>query len=232
MNNRSNMRAFFSVLRSFGFVIAMRLTYSKVRGWLCPALALPRAALYVTRQRELSIVLSTLEQNAATLNAVVETIAGHGVSTWELCICERAPTAPAIAGVLERLRGTQPWLRIVTSDESVTEATAAQWTVEQTTGQFVALVAADYTPDAAAIEKLLSPLRGDSDIDASVLVGVGSGGRDPPSAIQAAACRLLVQRKTSYLAAFPRPLELSASNVASALREAGVACVCIVDTGQ
>ena len=81
-----------------------------------------------------------------------------------------------MARTLARIRGTQPWIRIVTTDKSVDDATAARWTVEQATGQFVALVAPGYTPDAGAITRLLARLHNDSGIDAAVLIGTEEGG--------------------------------------------------------
>ncbi|MGH6852020.1 MAG: hypothetical protein ACREDJ_02250, partial [Methylocella sp.] len=59
-------------------------------------------------------------------------------------------------------------------DESVDDATAARWTVEQATGQFVALVAPGYTPKAGGIARLLARLRNDPGIDAAVLAGTDS----------------------------------------------------------
>ena len=76
-----------------------------------------------------------------------------------------------MASALARLRGTQPWIRIVTADESIDDATAARWTVEQATGQFVALVGPGYAPEADAIARLLVRLHNDPGIDAAVLVG-------------------------------------------------------------
>lgn len=221
LNDRSLLRRFFKVSRDFGFVTAMRVACSKVRGWLCPALALPDAPVYNAR-RQLSVLLSTAEQGAATLDAVVEVLAGRGVLDWEVCICERFPVEPEIALALARFRGTQPWIRIVTADGSVDDATAARWTVEQATGQFVALVAPGYMPEADAIVRLLTRLHNDSRIDAAVLAGTDSGSGSPPSSIRWADCRLLLQRKSGYLAALPGRWPMTAPALAKALDEAGV----------
>ena len=219
MTDRSALGAFLTVTRNFGLTIALRVTYSKVRGWICPALALPRAPTRNVRHRELSILLSTIDQSATTLSGVAEVVARHSASNWEICICERPPLAPEVALTLARLRGTQPWIRIVTSDESVDEATAAQWTVEQATGRFVALMAPGSTPDAATFERLLAHLHSDSGIDAAVLLRTNNDSGALPSPIAAADCQLLLQRKSAYLSTFPLRLELRVAAVASELRE-------------
>jgi hypothetical protein len=222
LNGRSPLRRFVTAFRDFGFVVAMRVAYSKVRGRLCPALALPDAPVHNAGHREVSVLLSTAEQGAATLDAVVEGLAGRGGSDWEVCICERSPVEPEMARALARFRGTQPWIRIVTADESVDGATAARWTVEQATGQFVALVAPGYTPDAGAIARLLNRLHNDSGINAAVLAGTDSGSGSPPSPVPWADCRLLLQRKSGYLAALPGRWPLTAPALAKDLDEAGV----------
>ena len=222
MNGRSPLRRFVTVSRDFGFVIAMRVAYSKVRGRLCPALALPDAPVHNARHREVSFLLITAGQDAATLDAVVEVLAGRGGLDWEVCICERSPGEPEMARALARLRGTQPWIRLVTTDESVDGATAARWTVEQATGQFVALVAPGYTPEAGAIDRLLARLHNDSGIDAAVLAGTDSGSGSSPPSVRWADCRLLLQRKSGYLAALSGRWPLTAPALAKELDEAGV----------
>ena len=200
----------------------MRVAYSQVRGMLCPALALPDPPVYNARHREVSVLLSTAGQGAATLDAVVEVLARRGGLDWEVCVCERSPVEPEMARALARLRGTQPWIRLVTTDKSVDDATAARWTVEQATGQFVALVAPGYTPEAGAIARLLARLHNNSEIDAAALAATDSGSGGPPSPVRWADCRLLLQRKSGYLAALPGRWPLTAPALAKDLDEAGV----------
>jgi hypothetical protein len=226
LNGPSPLRRFVAVTRDFGLAVATRVAYSKVRGKLCPALALPDAPIYNTRRRELSLLLSTAGQCAATLDAVVEVLAGRGGSDWEVCICERSPVAPDMVGTLACIRGTQPWIRIVRSDTSVDDATAARWTVEQATGQFVALVAPGHTPDAGAITRLLAQLHNDTGVDAAVLIGTEGA---PNSPARWAGCRLVLQRKSGYLAAFPERWPLTATALAKYLDEAGVPTVYITE---
>ncbi|MGH6838734.1 MAG: hypothetical protein ACREDT_08020 [Methylocella sp.] len=222
MNDRSPLRRFVTISRDFGFGVAMRVAYSKLRGRLCPALALPDAAACNARHREVSVLLSTAEQGAATLDAVVEVLAGRDSMDWEVCICERRPVEQQMAGAVARLRGTQPWIRVVTADQSVDDATAARWTVEQATGEFVALVAPEIAPTADAIERLLARLHNDSGIDAAVLVGTDRDSGGPPSLDASADCRLLLQRKSGYLAAPAGRWHLVASALA---KDLDVACV-------
>jgi hypothetical protein len=222
LNDRSPLRRFITVSRDFGLAVAMRVAYSKVRGRLCPALALPDAPAYNAKHREVSVLLSTAGQGAATLDAVAEVVAERDGLDFEVCICERSPVEPEMARALARLRGTQPWIRIVTADESVDDATAARWTVEQATGQFVALVAPGYTPKAGAIARLLARLHNDLGINAAVLAGTERGLGSPPSFVPWADSRLLVQRKSGYLAALKGCWLLTAQAVAKDLDEAGV----------
>lgn len=77
MNDRSPLRRFITVSRDFGLAVAMRVAYSKVRGRLCPALALPDAPAYNAKHREVSVLLSTAGQGAATLDAVAEVVAAR-----------------------------------------------------------------------------------------------------------------------------------------------------------
>lgn len=222
MNDRSPLRRFVAVCRDFGVLIALRVAYSKVRGRLCPALALPDAPVYKPGHRELSVLLSTAGRAAVTLDAVVEALAERGLLDWEVCICERLPVEPEIAGVLARVRGTQPWIRIVTADESIDDATAARWTVEQATGQFVALMAPGYAPKAGAIARLLARLQNDFRIDAAVLAGADRDLGGPPPLDAVMDCRLLLQRKSGYLTALEGRWHLAASVLAKDLAEAGV----------
>ncbi len=222
MNDRSQLRRFVTVSRDFGFAVATRVVYSKVRGMLCPALALPDPPVYNARHREVSVLLSTAGQGAATLDAVVEVLARRGGLDWEVCVCERSPVEPEMARALARLRGTQPWIRLVTTDESVDAATAARWTVEQATGQFVALVAPGYTPEAGAIARLLARLHNNSGIDAAALAATDRGSGGPPSPLRWADCRLLLQKKSGYLAALSGRWPLTAPALAKDLDEAGM----------
>ncbi len=89
-------------------------------------------------------------------------------------------------------------------------------------GQFVALVAPGYTPDAGAIAKLLAQLHDDSGIDAAALAGADSGSGSPPSPVRWADCRLLLQRKSGYLAALPGRWPLTAPVLTKNLDKAGV----------
>lgn len=217
LNGLSPLRRFVAVTRDFGLAVAMRVAYAKVRG-------LRGAPVHNGRHREVSVLLGTAGQSAASLDAVVEVLAGRGGSDWEVCICERSPVAPDMARALARIRGTQPWIRIVTSDKSVDDATAARWTVEQATGQFVALVAPEYMFDAGAIARLLAQLHNDSGLDTAVLIGTDGG---PSSPAQWAGCNLVLQRKSGYLAAVPERWPLTAPALAKHLDEAGVPTVYI-----
>lgn len=218
LNDLSLPRRFLKVSRNFGLAIAIKVTYSKVRGMLYPALALPDGRLYNHRPRHVSFLIDAVEHDAATVNAVVEIIAAQDRGSWEICICERPSLQPDMARLLERLRGTQPWLRIVRADATVDSTTATRWLVEQATGHIIALVTPHYVPDADAVQRLLDRIQRDSEIDAATLVGMHNGPGDPPPA----ACLLAMQRKSGYLASRPERWPLTAPALAQQLHEAKV----------
>jgi hypothetical protein len=222
LSSRSPLCQFVTVTRDFGFAVAMRVAYSKLRGRLSPGLALPEAPVYEIGRREVSVLLGTAEQEAATLNAVVEVLAERADWDWEICICERSPAPPEMARALARLRGTRPWIRIVTTDQFVDDATAVRWTVEQATGQYVALVAPGYAPAVEAIARLVHRLRIDAGIDAAALLAAAAGLGGPALPVSPRDCRLLLQTKSGYLAALPGRRRLSAPALAGELEEAGV----------
>jgi hypothetical protein len=232
LNDRSALRRFVTAFRDFGFTIALRVTFSKVRGWLCPASALPGAPVYTARQRQVSILLSTAEQGAATLDAVVGVLSTRGELDWEACVSERSPVDLEMARALAHLRGMQPWIRVVATDKSIDDAMAARWTVEQATGQFVALVAPGYTPRADAIAGLLARLQNDPGIDAAVLIGTDTSSGRPPSRVRWADCRMLLQRKSGYLAAVAGRWILTAPALAEHLGEAGVPTAYVAASGS
>jgi hypothetical protein len=219
LSDRSALRRFVTAWRDFGLDTAMRVAYSKVRGGLCPALALPDLPVY-SRYRDVSVLLGTAEHDTATLHAVVEALAGRSGWDWEVCICERSPVEVEMARTLARWRGTKPWIRIVTADQSVDAEMAARWTVEQATGEFVALVAPGYTPKAGTIAKLLARVRNDSAIEAAALAGTDNDADEPR--VQRDDCRVLLQRKKAYLAGRSGHWPLTAPALARDLDAAGV----------
>lgn len=223
MNVPSSLRRFVRVSRDFGLAAAIRVTCSKIRGLLWPALALPGAPVYTAR-RELSFLLDAATQEVATLHSIVDMIAARGGSEWEICIGEPASVEARMAGVLASLRGTRPWIRIVTTDRSIDGRTAALWTVEQATGQFVALVAPGSLVTTDAVARLLARLDEDSGSDCAVLLA-GDGDHSGASRRRAASCRILVQRKSTYLDALPEKELMTAVALVESLEEAGVPIV-------
>ena len=215
-NDFSPLRRFATAARHFGLGVAVRVAYSKVRGRLFPAKALPDAPVWRQAPRELSILFCAAEQDAVTLEAAVQVIAERSGSDWELCVWARSPIGPPFERALTRLRGASPRIRVVSTDPSVDEATAARWTVEQATGEFVALLAPGYLVDADAIVRILDRLRGDQRIEAAILVEpIGSAAQPHGD------CRLLAQRKSRYLATAWRHWPLTAPILARTLQEMG-----------
>ena len=182
-------------------------------------MALPGAPVYHNAPRELSILIGVTEHDAATLEAVVQVIAERGGSDWEVCVCGRPAMGREFERALSRLRGAKPWIRVVSADGSVDDVTAAQWTVEQSTGEFVALVAPGYIVNADAIGRLLRRLRGEPRMEAAILVervsDLSDLGAQPYSD-----CLLLIQKKSRYLTTSSGRWPLTAPAVGKTL-EAG-----------
>lgn len=88
---RSSWRLFISVWRNFGPGVALKVTTSKVRGALLPALAMPEAPTYNGPLRELSVLVDAARCDSAALLGAVEALARRGRSNWEVCVCQRRP---------------------------------------------------------------------------------------------------------------------------------------------
>lgn len=222
---RSSWCLFMSVWRNFGPGVALRVTTSKVRGALVPASAMPVAPTYDGPPRELSVLVDAARCDAAALQGAVEALARRGRSNWEVCVCQRPPLLPDMERALSSLRGGYSWVRIVSADGTVDKATVAQWTVQQSTGEFVALLAPGRTFDADAAAKLLALLRDDPRLESAVLLETDAGTDDGPNLPQGGDCRLVVQRKSRYLAAAQANWPLTAPALAKALCEARTALV-------
>ena len=221
MKGPSSLHRFIKASRDFGFAVAVRVAYSKIRGLLYPALVLPGASNYDAAPREVSFLVSSAHHEAASISAIVEVIDGRDLVNWEICICERRPVPPDVAQILARYRGTRPWIRVVMADEPVAPAVADRWTVEQATGEFVAFVAPAYVLEPEAIGRLVVLLHQSPSIVAAALVDGEQGSADPRSAAWSD-CHLLLQRKSAYLLAFPDRWPLTAPTVAKALEEARI----------
>jgi glycosyl transferase family 2 len=221
LHERSSWRRFISVYRNFGLGVALKVTISKVRGVLLPASAMPDAPTCDGPQRELSIFIDAAGHDVATLQVIIEALARRKQSNWEMCICAHPPLRPDIGRVLSRFRDKYPWIRIVSTDQAVDKSTAAQWTVEQATGEFVALLAPQHTFDADAATELLARLQRDPQIAAAMLLETDSGSVGPSKPPRWDDCRLLLQRKSQYLAAAPQEWPLTAPALAKALDEVG-----------
>jgi hypothetical protein len=221
-SGRSPLERLVAVCRDFGPLVAMRVVYSKIRGQLFPALALPDAPAYSNRPRVVSILLNTRDHDVATFNAVVTILGGRADFAWEVCICERAPVGAESARTLARLRGIQPWIRLVTTDKSVSDTTAASWTVEQATGEYVAVVAPRCVPEGREIVSLLARLQKDPKTDAALLIRMNGRSDCCPAMASWADCRIVLQRKSSYLTMLAGRWLLNAPALAQDLEDASV----------
>lgn len=218
MKGGSLLWRFVRAWRDFGFVVAAKVAFSKIRGGLFPTLALAEPPAYDGPPRQLTILFDAARQHAAGLQAAVDVLAKRGGLDWEICICDRPPVARETARKLAQLRGTAPWIRVVSADASTNAVTASQWTVEQSTGEFVAVVGQGYWFTAEAIAVLLSRLHEDPAVEAALLLAPD----ELSSGLQSDACRLVLQRKSQYLAVSYESWPLQAPALARTLAEKGV----------
>jgi len=203
------------VYRNFGFATAIRVVYFRVRGMLFPTLALPDPSVSVTTPHEVSILLNSAEHDAALLDVLVDLLVGREKSDWEICVCARSSSQSDMAQALDRYHGNQPWIRVVTTDAAIDDETAAQWTIEQSTGVYVALVAPGYSSQFDAITRCISLLCNRPDLDAAALVKTEAG----TDGNQVGRCTLVLQRKSKYLECFQGQWTLGAPAVIDALRK-------------
>lgn len=208
MNDLSLPRRFLKVSRNFGVAIAVKVTYSKIRGMLFPALALPDGRVYRDAPRQASFLVDAAQHDAVALKALVEIISANEGGRWEICICERLPMPSAMGPLLERLRGTQPWIRIVRTDPALDGTAAAQQVVEQATGQYIVLLAPHHVPGTEAIRSLIDRMDSDPEIDAAAVIGPDE-----------AEFHLAAHRKSAYLACHSDQWPLTAPALAKRLRE-------------
>jgi hypothetical protein len=225
LNERSPLRRFIVVRRRFGLAVAARVAYSRVRGILFPSLALPDQPPYNAAHRELSVLLDAKEHSVTDLNEAVAALAGRSGWGWEICIRAYTSADREMAGALARLRGSNPWIRVVQSDETVDHATAAQRTLEQATGQFVALVAPGCRLQPEVMGGLLARLRNGPGNTAAVVAGTAQQPGGGPRQRLSAECCLLLLSKADHLAVGPVPWLLTARSVAEHLAQAGAATV-------
>jgi hypothetical protein len=225
-DDRSPLRLFFQVCRKFGLATGIRVVFFRLRGLVFPARALPDPMVPDGVPHQISILVSAAEQGADTLEMLAGLVAHRQRSDWELCVCAHAPLKPSTSRALARRRGTHPCFRVVEAKEGVDAATAAQWTVEQATGEMIALLGTDFTPPEDAFARLLSRLRADAACDAAVLIRQGAGSDGASVGLERAECLLFLQRKSNYLAAFDRRWALTAGDAAGTLARAAARLAC------
>ena len=215
LRERSQWTLVIRVYRNFGLATAIRVVYFRVRGMLFPALALPDPSVPVTTPHEVSILLNSAEHDAALLDAVVDLLLGREKSDWEICICARSPARSGMVQALDRYHGNQPWIRVVIADGDIDDETAARWTVEQSTGIYVAFIAPGHSPQFDAITRGVDLLRDSPDFDAAAGVKTQAG----TEGHQVGRCGLVLQRKSRYLEVFQGRWTLAAPAVVDALQK-------------
>ncbi len=214
MIDQSPLGLFRKVRKNFGLATAIRVSFFRLRGALIPALALPPPPVQRAAWRDISILLDAAEHDVATLDGVIHLLADRNRLDWEVCIRAHEPLTADKAQALARWRGAKPWIRVVAADASIDGVTAAQWTVEQATGRYLALLAPGWAPQFDAFAALLDRLRSEPKIDAAALIG-RDGGQVERN------CRLLLHRKAQYLTLSQGYWPLAAGSALGLLQKMG-----------
>ena len=194
--------------RHYGGGVALRVSFAKIGARFTPVSALPGADTHRGQVRALSLLLQIAEHEAAAVQAAVDIVRDREAADWEVCIGARAPLAPEMASLIARMRGV-PGVRIVTASDTLPMETAVQWTLEQATGRFVALLLPGVVPTASGLAALLN--RASCGGGGTVLVGVKD---DSPQVILLA--------KKDYLAQ-GGVWHLSVSEQVAAIQRSGIA---------
>jgi hypothetical protein len=168
----------------------LRVVYFRLRGILFPALALPDPSVPIDYPHDITIILSAKDHCAELIEGVVGFLLERGREDWELCLGAQMPLTPDHAQAIARHRGARPWIRIIDAEATVATGTSAQWTIEQATGEYVALLAPNPAPRLDVLAKLLPRLRDSAECAAVAMM----------STENEAAVVLL--RKSNYLAWF------------------------------
>lgn len=214
MKPPATLRRLFEVRRTYGVHVAWNVIRSKILGALRPSAALPSPPAY-TACRRLSFLIRVEEHEPATLEAVVKAVrCARGA--LDVVVCAGSSTRAVEASSLaSRLRGACPWIRVVSATAAVDEGTAASWTVEQATGQYVAVLARGFAPTQADFARLVETLERDCN---SLAVGLFSAGdADAPRG----PVLLLALRKSFYLAEFPLTFPMTAPVLFETLARSG-----------
>jgi hypothetical protein len=209
--DRNPLRLFIRVCRNFGIRTGLRVVYFRVRGILFPGLALPDPTVPNGIPHEVSFLLDASTQNPRVIAAVLEFVEARGAREWEVCISARAPLSPEMAERLAGLRGRNSRVRIIEAQETERASAAAQWTVEQATGRYVALAGSRMVLRPERLIPLITRLDGADGVEAAACFGTGPDAKTD--------CELLLQRKSHYLAAFDGRWPLLADEAYLILRD-------------
>jgi GT2 family glycosyltransferase/glycosyltransferase involved in cell wall biosynthesis len=117
------------------------------------------------RRPTISVIVPVYNVPALYLEACITSVRAQTYPFWELCLCDDASTDPATLGVLARLQGSDPRIKIRRLATNIGISGASNKAVELATGEFIAMLDND---DALAPDALLEIARAlftDDEID-------------------------------------------------------------------
>ncbi len=117
------------------------------------------------RRPVISLIVPVHNVPAAWLEACVLSVARQSYPFWELCLCDDASTDAGTLGVLARLQGIDPRIRIRRSARNLGIAGASNLCAEMATGAFIAMLDHDDTIHPDALLEVARALFTDAGID-------------------------------------------------------------------
>jgi GT2 family glycosyltransferase len=112
-----------------------------------------------------SVVVPVKDTPPEVLRRCITSVIGQTHQAWELCMCDDHSTDPRTLEVLAAYRGSDPRIRIVTSDEPLGISGATNLAAEQATGAFIALLDHDDELHVQALAEIADAVRAYDDLD-------------------------------------------------------------------
>ena len=113
----------------------------------------------------ISLIVPVYNVAPAWLDACVLSVLRQSYPFWELCLCDDASTDEGTRGVLARLQGTDPRIRIRRSTNNNGISGASNMAAEMATGEFIAMLDNDDTLEPDALLEIARALFADPAID-------------------------------------------------------------------
>jgi GT2 family glycosyltransferase len=175
---RRKVQTFKAIRRSDGPAVAFKVALFSARnsfvywvGRLLEALHLRAAtpppawrAIEASATR-ISVVTPVYNTPPDVLRLCIESVLAQEHTAWELCVCDDCSTRADTVRVLTQYRGSDPRIRIVTSDAQLGISGATNLAAEQATGEFIALLDHDDELHPQALAEIADAARRYDDLD-------------------------------------------------------------------